>query len=89
LLAYGIAGHHAGLANGKQSQARTALQERLQNELPEQAYDALSQAHAIQSVRPDRYGDQFVQLVNTRLYDERFGLHWDNPQFIQAERLVY
>jgi len=34
LMAYGIAGHHAGLANGKRGQARTALQDRLQNELP-------------------------------------------------------
>ncbi|KXU34581.1 CRISPR-associated protein Cas3 [Ventosimonas gracilis] len=58
-------------------------------QLPKQAYDALSHAHAIQAVRPDIYGEQFMQLVNPRLYDERFGLHWDNPQFIQAERLVY
>jgi len=58
-------------------------------QLPKQAYDALWRAAAIQPVRPDIYGEQFVQLVNTRLYDERFGLHWDNPQFIQAERLVY
>ena len=57
-------------------------------QLPRPAYDALWKAHAIQSVAPDRYGEQFVQLVNSRLYDERFGLHWDNPQFIQAEALV-
>jgi CRISPR-associated endonuclease/helicase Cas3 len=57
-------------------------------QLPRPAYDALWKAHAIQPVAPDRYGEQFVQLVNPRLYDERFGLHWDNPQFIQAEALV-
>lgn len=35
LLAYGIAGHHSGLANGMQSAERTALSERLRAELPE------------------------------------------------------
>lgn len=34
LLAYGIAGHHAGLANGKGEGRRTSLQERLAAELP-------------------------------------------------------
>ncbi|MBV6273522.1 CRISPR-associated endonuclease Cas3'' [Alcaligenaceae bacterium CGII-47] len=57
-------------------------------QLPVQAYEALSKAHAIQAVMPDRYGEQFLQLVNPRMYDERFGLHWDNPQFIEAGSLV-
>lgn len=57
-------------------------------QLPHQAYDALWKAHAIQPVAPDRYGEQFVQLVNPRLYDGRFGLHWDNPQFLEAEKTV-
>jgi CRISPR-associated endonuclease/helicase Cas3 len=39
-------------------------------------------------VASERYGEQFVQLVNSRLYDARFGLHWDDPQFIAAEQLV-
>lgn len=34
LLSYGIAGHHAGLANGKNGVARTALAERMAAELP-------------------------------------------------------
>ncbi|WP_066092347.1 CRISPR-associated endonuclease Cas3'' [Xanthomonas massiliensis] len=57
-------------------------------QVPRQAYDALWQAHAIEPVAPDRYGDQFVRLVNPRLYDTRFGLHWDDPQFLAAESLV-
>lgn len=57
-------------------------------QLPRQAYDALWEVRAIQPVAPDRYGEQFVQLVNSRLYDERFGLHWDNPQFLEAGSLV-
>jgi CRISPR-associated endonuclease/helicase Cas3 len=58
-------------------------------QVPQQAYAALWQAHAIEPVRQAVYGEQFVQLVNARLYDERFGLHWEHPQFIQSEKLVY
>ncbi|WP_329743289.1 CRISPR-associated endonuclease Cas3'' [Dyella sp. A6] len=57
-------------------------------QLPHPAYDALWRASAIQPVVPDRYGEQFVQLVNPRLYDERFGLHWNDPQFLEADSLV-
>lgn len=35
VLAYGIAGHHAGLANGMGNGERTALDERLKTDLPE------------------------------------------------------
>lgn len=58
-------------------------------QVPESAYRALWQAHAIQAVAPERHGEQFVRLVNARLYDARFGLHWDdNPQFREAEANV-
>lgn len=57
-------------------------------QLPQKAYDALWRAKAIAPVAPDRYGDQFVQLVNRDLYDVQFGLRWDNPLFICAENLV-
>lgn len=57
-------------------------------QLPRQGYDALVGAGAIQPVARDRYGDQFMQLVNTDLYNERFGLSWDDPTFLRAESLV-
>jgi len=57
-------------------------------QLPNKAYDALWKAHAIQPIAPDRYGEQFVQLVNPLLYDKQFGLHWDNPHFLEAGSLV-
>ncbi|UXI67307.1 CRISPR-associated endonuclease Cas3'' [Tahibacter amnicola] len=57
-------------------------------QVPRQAYDALRCASAIAPVAPERYGEQFVELVNPRLYDARFGLRWDNPQFLDAEQLV-
>ena len=58
-------------------------------QVPEQAYRALWQARAIAPVAPDRYGEQFVRLINPRLYDTRFGLHWEQPQFLAAELCVY
>lgn len=58
-------------------------------QVPEQAYRALWQANAIAPVAQARYGEQFVRLVNPRLYDPRFGLRWDDsPQFLAAEALV-
>lgn len=58
-------------------------------QLPRPAYDALWRAHAIEAVAEDRYGTQFMQLVNPRLYDERFGLHWDNPQYLDSQKNVW
>ncbi|WP_045762193.1 CRISPR-associated endonuclease Cas3'' [Xanthomonas albilineans] len=59
-------------------------------QVPEQAYKALWQAHAIAPVAPERCGEeQFVRLCNPRLYDARFGLHWDNPQFLEGEQLFW
>jgi len=49
LMAYGIAGHHAGLANGRDPGARTPLAERLQRELP-----ALDPAWEEEIPLPDR-----------------------------------
>ncbi|WP_028079639.1 CRISPR-associated helicase/endonuclease Cas3 [Solimonas soli] len=57
-------------------------------QVPQKAYDALWQTHAIEPIAPEKYGEQFVQLVNARLYDGRFGLHWDDPQFLDVDTLV-
>lgn len=57
-------------------------------QVPEQAYKALRHAKAIAPIATDRFGEQFVRLVNSRLYDARFGLHWDNPQFLETESLI-
>lgn len=58
-------------------------------QLPRQGYNALLQTGAIQPVAPDRYGEQFMQLVNPDLYHEQYGLHWDNPAFIRSESLCW
>lgn len=58
-------------------------------QVPGRACDALRAAGAIQPIAPDRYGEQFMQLVNPSLYDERFGLRWDNPAFVETEKLIW
>lgn len=58
-------------------------------QVPERAYNALLEAHAIQPIASEKYGEQFVRLVNPRLYDARVGLHWENPQFLDAEQVVW
>jgi len=55
-------------------------------QLPRNGYQALYDVGAIQPVQ-ERYGEQFMELVHTDLYDSRFGLHWGEPRFIDAERL--
>ncbi|MAZ69986.1 CRISPR-associated endonuclease Cas3'' [Porticoccus sp.] len=57
-------------------------------QVPQNAFKALQKFGAIHPVAEERYGEQFMRLVNPDLYDEKFGLHWDDPAFIKAERLV-
>ena len=58
-------------------------------QVPQAAYEALWRAGAIEPVAQERFGDQFVRLTNMRLYDRRFGLHWDQPQFLSGEAQVF
>ncbi|MFT4247027.1 MAG: CRISPR-associated endonuclease Cas3'' [Pseudomonas sp.] len=58
-------------------------------QVPGQGYDTLWRSGAIQPVAEARYGHQFVRLVNPRLYDARYGLHWEQPQFLSAEGNVW
>jgi CRISPR-associated endonuclease/helicase Cas3 len=58
-------------------------------QLPRPGYRALLAARAIAPVRPDRYGEQFMQLVNPDLYHSRFGLHWDDPEFMKTESMIF
>lgn len=56
-------------------------------QLPKQGFDALYQAGAIAPMEPEKWGEQFMELVHPDIYDSRFGLHWDHPTFIRSERL--
>lgn len=58
-------------------------------QVPGRACDALRAAGAIQPIAPERYGEQFMQLMNPSLYEEGIGLRWENPTFIETEKLIW
>ena len=48
----------------------------------------LRKAGAVEAIRPEEWGDQFMVLANESLYDPKTGLTWDNPTFITSSDLV-
>lgn len=58
-------------------------------QLPKQAFEALRQTGAIQPVEPEKWGEQFMVLVNEDLYDENHGVSWDDPTFVNSEKLCW
>ncbi len=44
---------------------------------------------AVQPVAPEKWGEQFMELVNEDLYDPHFGLSWDDPAFVKTESLMW
>ena len=57
-------------------------------QVPEQAFIGLKSAGAIETVQPEKFGDQFILLINMDLYSDKAGLNWDDPYFIATERLI-
>ena len=58
-------------------------------QVPERAFDALRGAGAIQAVKPELFGEQFMELVNLDLYSkDHTGLNWDDPSFMRAESQI-
>lgn len=51
-------------------------------QVPHKAYQELLAAGAVRAVNPDHFEDQFMELVNHRLYDDQIGLNWDNPHYL-------
>lgn len=58
-------------------------------QLPRNGFDALRKAGAIQPVAPEKWGEQFMELVNEDLYDPHFGVSWDDPAFVKTENLMW
>jgi len=57
-------------------------------QVPQQALAALKTAGVVESIQPDRFGEQFILLINMDLYSDEAGLNWDNPYFVNLERTV-
>jgi len=57
-------------------------------QIPEKGFKELHKAGAIQTIAPERLGDQFWMLINKDLYNDVAGLSWENPTYIKSENLV-
>lgn len=57
-------------------------------QIPRSGFDSLQMARVIQMVAPNRFEEQFWELVNLDIYDAEFGISWTEPNFIKAENLV-
>lgn len=58
-------------------------------QVPHQGFAALERVGAIAAVEPDKFGEQFMVLVNEDLYDERLGLNWGDPTFRSDESNIW
>jgi CRISPR-associated endonuclease/helicase Cas3 len=56
-------------------------------QVPKHGFEALRKAGAIEAIRPERWGHQFMVLANESLYDFHVGLSWDEPSFISVQAL--
>lgn len=57
-------------------------------QIPDKGFKELHKSGAIQTVAPERFGDQFWVLINKDLYNDVAGLSWENPTYIKSENLV-
>ena len=58
-------------------------------QVPHNGFRALEKAEAIAPIEPDKFGEQFMLLVNEDLYHEALGLNWSDPTFMRAESLQW
>lgn len=57
-------------------------------QLPRQVFDALRKVGAVQPVGPERWGEQFMELVNMDIYSKRFGIWWEDPTFMEIANTI-
>lgn len=58
-------------------------------QVTQQGFAALERVGAIAAVEPDKFGEQFMELVNEDLYDEWLGLNWNDPTFRSGESNIW
>lgn len=57
-------------------------------QLPRNGFDALRKAGAIQPVAPEKWGEQFMELVNMEIYSNDFGVWWEEPTFMKSANMI-
>jgi CRISPR-associated endonuclease/helicase Cas3 len=81
----------SALAELEFAQGSIGIARRLQPyvvQISKRDYDALTAAHAIAPVRPDRWGHQFIRLLNASLYCEDRGLRVEDAGLLDVTSLV-
>ncbi len=58
-------------------------------QVPREVRRLLLDAGSVRCVRPEVFGDQFVELTNLDLYRPDVGLTWSDPTYREAEGLVF
>ncbi|WP_280550348.1 CRISPR-associated helicase Cas3' [Halomonas sp. 11-S5] len=59
-------------------------------QVPQQGFAALERVGAIAAIEPDKFGDQFMVLINEDLYDcKALGLNWSDPAFRSGESNIW
>ena len=57
-------------------------------QLPRNGFDALRKAGTIQPVAPEKWGEQFMELVNMDIYSREFGIWWEEPTFMKSANTI-
>ncbi|WP_332670858.1 CRISPR-associated endonuclease Cas3'' [Aromatoleum sp.] len=57
-------------------------------QLPRNGFEALRKAGAIQPIAPEKWGEQFMELVNMDIYSPEFGIWWDEPTFMNSANTI-
>ncbi len=57
-------------------------------QLPLAAFNELKRVGTIQAIAPEKFGEQFWELINADVYTTEAGLSWDNPTYLKAESTV-
>ena len=57
-------------------------------QLPRNGFDALRNAGAVQPVAPEKWGEQFMELVNMDIYSREFGVWWEEPTFMNSANTI-
>lgn len=57
-------------------------------QLPRNGFDALRKAGAVQPVAPEKWGEQFMELVNMDIYSSEFGIWWEDPTFMEPANTI-
>jgi CRISPR-associated endonuclease/helicase Cas3 len=57
-------------------------------QLPRSAFDALRKSGAIQPIAQQKWGEQFMELVNMDIYHPMFGVWWEEPAFMDSANTI-